>query len=212
MPLVRFAGFDHAADSQQKWVICRGNQSSKDDHQRSSRPRTDQRRPRWHLRENSPSSFALPASHAQWASSVRVCFAPPLGCCLTPVGPRHRLRRAKKVQRQTSDVQALSSPRPVRFLGPRPCSASSTHLTVSVWYPPESSRKLSPRSRTPVVQRAKGTQQPQGVPRVVSTAGIVFSVLRHASEQATQTPELHGTRVREVHLRNHRDSPHSLQI
>ena len=34
---------EHAADSHQKWVICRGNQSLTDEHQRSRRPRIDQR-------------------------------------------------------------------------------------------------------------------------------------------------------------------------
>ena len=93
--------------------------------QRPRRPRTDQRRLRYHLREKKPSSsntsisttpqtatedvghlsrksnsretirlkrtvsrltdgVCLPASHAQWASCVRVSFAPPLGCCSTP--------------------------------------------------------------------------------------------------------------------------------
>ena len=45
------------ADSHKKWVICRGNQSSTDEHQRSRRPRIDQRRRRWHLLENNPSSL-----------------------------------------------------------------------------------------------------------------------------------------------------------
>ena len=37
---------------------------------------------------------------------------------------------SQRVQRQTSDVQIVSSPRQVRFLGPHPCSVSTTRLTV----------------------------------------------------------------------------------
>ena len=38
---------------------------------------------------------------------------------------------SQRVQRQTTDVQVVSSPRQVRFLGPRPCSVSSTRVTVA---------------------------------------------------------------------------------
>ena len=84
--------------------------------------------------------------------------------------------QSQRVERQTSDVQVVSSPRLVRFwfLGPRTCSVISTrltvaHLTASVKKPIGfNNRKPSAKSRTPLAHtrdKRDRTSQLQWRPR-----------------------------------------------
>ena len=126
-------GFDRPRRRQPRkmWVTCRGSQTQG----KTIRVKTTARR----LTDD----VCLPASHAPWARSVIFWFRTSAGLQFdtqsVPVcgggGPaRHDSAPAppsQRVQRQTSDMQVVSSPRQVRFLGPRPCSVSTTRLTVA---------------------------------------------------------------------------------